>query len=69
MNRVQIMVSDEIFEKLEYYSKFYGVSRSALANFIMNDGIDELDLEKLRERCEGASMKQIIQMFKLQGHR
>lgn len=69
MKKIQVSINDEMISKLEDYSNFYGVSVSALVNFLIHDSIDELELDKLRERTDYASIGQIVDMFKLQGHR
>lgn len=41
--RIQVSVSDEMFEKLEFYSKKMCMSRSQLMNFLCGQGLMSLD--------------------------
>lgn len=41
--RIQVSVSDDMFEKLEFYSKKMCMSRSQLMNFLCGQGLMSLD--------------------------
>lgn len=53
--RVYVSISDEMFEKLDYYAKKMCMSRSQLMNFLCGQGLMSLDksmniLENMGER-------------------
>ena len=43
MKRVSISLSDELFNKLDFYSKNLCMSRSQLTNFLIGHGLMSLD--------------------------
>ena len=43
MKRVAISLSDELFNKLDFYSKDFCMSRSQLMNFLIGQGLMSLD--------------------------
>ena len=39
--RINVMISDEVNEKLNDYSKRYGISKSAICGFVIGQWIDQ----------------------------
>lgn len=41
--RINVMVSDRLNEKLDNYSKRYGVSKSSIVGFVVGQWIDQVE--------------------------
>lgn len=51
--RINIMVSDRLNEKLDDYSKRYGVSKSSIVGFVVGQWVDQM--EKVNSTVYGST--------------
>lgn len=55
--RLQVMVSDEMVQRIDSYAKKMGVSRSSLCSMLIGQGI--MGYDKAYELCDDYAKKQI----------
>lgn len=62
--RINIMVSDRLNEKLDDYSKRYGVSKSSIVGFVVGQWVDQM--EKVNSTVYGSTGREglLDKMFK-----
>lgn len=62
--RINIMVSDRLNEKLDDYSKRYGISKSSIVGFVVGQWVDQM--EKVNSTVYGSTGREglLDKMFK-----
>lgn len=62
--RINVMLSDELNQKLDSYSERYGISKSSIVGFVVGQWID--NIERLNNSVYGATGKEglVAEMLK-----